>query len=123
MTRQICKALTVLLLCSQLVAEEPTNTEPEQPAEVWKEGIVEEFPTMYDSYIPGFKAGESTSLEIEAGPVEVEQQEPERTGDPDSGFDLAAWFENRNVISILTLIGISILFVIYQMRSGSRRRG
>ncbi|MBU41934.1 MAG: hypothetical protein CMN76_01850 [Spirochaetaceae bacterium] len=108
-----------------LVAEEPAAQPAPEPAETWKEGIVQEFPIQYDEYIPGFESGPSQSLEVEAGPVDTGEVEPPETtdGSDDSDFSISQWFADRNVINGLLLLGIIILFIIYQMRSGGKRRG
>ena len=107
--------------------EEPAAPAAEPPADSWKEGIVQEFPTQYENYIPGFQKQSSQSLEIE-GPDQIATEEggadaPAVTGESDSNFSISEWFEDRNVVNGLLLVGILLLFVIYQMRSGSRRRG
>lgn len=114
------------LVFQPVLAEEPVaDPAPAQPADTWKEGIVQEFPMQYDEYIPEIKAGPSESLEVEAEPVDT-GPEPESVTNNDGNDSDTSWteiFADRNVINILLLAGIVLLFVIYQIRSGGKRRG
>lgn len=117
-------ASALLCLTFALGAEEPAGDPP--PADAWKEGIVDEFPTQYESYIPGLEKKSAESLEIAPEQqVEVTENQPgqDAASEPESDFSFSEWFENRNVVNGLLLIGILILFVIYQMRSSGKRRG
>ncbi|HBS06677.1 MAG TPA: hypothetical protein DEA96_17040 [Leptospiraceae bacterium] len=121
-------AFALGLAFQTVVAEEPVaEPAPEAPADTWKEGIVQEFPTQYEQYIPGYEQGPSESLEVEAGPVDTTPDTEPATNpgssDSDSDSSWTEMFADRNVINILLLAGIVLLFVIYQIRSGGKRRG
>ena len=124
-TKSFLFALVLGMALQPAMAEEPAAEPPAEPADTWKEGITQEFPIQYDQYIPGFESGPSESLEVESGPVDATPDtEPEQNQvDSDSDSSWTEMFADRNVINILLLAGIVLLFVIYQIRSGGKRRG
>ena len=117
-----------------ILAEDPAPTPAPEPATPtsWRDGIVEDFPVDYASLIPGYQAGESTSLEISGGNEEVATPEPSVQEPSQVSTDSSAngestfseWLKNKNVVNGLILVGILLLFIFYQVRTrGSRRKG
>ena len=120
--------LAFFLFCFSIQAQEKTENPGQSPKKeaVREQGIIERIPNSFDRYIPGVGEVEAPRVKETPPPKGTEtlaktEKKEETKPDAKGKSFFESFVLDRSLLNGLILLVLVIVFILYRLRSGSRR--